>query len=105
MTVALRGDSFCGKMSVCNNLRQYGISYSLTALHTDSPDSDNFRKDLDWFAAVCRIVKGLTNLRIGSIGARPAAFNTVRYSEKTLDPRESAWRRSIFRKCWVVSSA
>jgi L-fucose isomerase-like protein len=85
MTVAFRRDSFCGKMSVCNNLRQYGIPFSLTGLHTVSPDTDEFHKDLEWFAAVCRVVKGLTNLRIGSIGARPAAFNTVRYSEKILE--------------------
>jgi L-fucose isomerase-like protein len=85
MTIAFRRDSFCGKMSVCNNLRQYGIAYSLTALHTVSPDSDEFRKDLEWFAAVCRVINGLKNLRIGSIGARPAAFNTVRYSEKVLE--------------------
>ncbi|MFN2242368.1 MAG: fucose isomerase, partial [Anaerolineae bacterium] len=30
MTVADRRDSFCGKMSACNNLRQYGIAYTLT---------------------------------------------------------------------------
>ena len=30
MTIADRRDSFCGKMSVCNNLKQYGIKYSLT---------------------------------------------------------------------------
>ena len=35
-----------------------------------------------WFAAVCRVVTGFRNLRVGAIGARPAAFNTVRYSEK-----------------------
>ncbi len=85
MTIASRRDSFCGKMSACNNLRQYGIPYSLTSLHTVSPDSAEFRKDLAWFAAVCRIVNGLRNLRVGSIGARPAAFNTVRYSEKLLE--------------------
>ena len=45
-----------------------------------------FAQDLDWFAAVCRVVKGLRELRIGAIGARPAAFNTVRYSEKLLEP-------------------
>src|SRR6202789_1756941 len=28
MTIASRRDSFCGKMSACNNLRQYGIPYS-----------------------------------------------------------------------------
>jgi len=85
MTIAFRRDSFCGKMSACNNLRQYGIPYSLTASHTVAPDSPEFRKDIEWFAGVCRIVNGLRNLRIGSIGARPAAFNTVRYSEKLLE--------------------
>lgn len=85
MTVAFRRDSFCGKMSACNNLRQYGIPYSLTASHTVQPDSQEFSRDLQWFGGVCRVAKGLRNLRIGSIGARPAAFNTVRYSEKLLE--------------------
>src|ERR1700675_4680879 len=85
MTIAHRRDSFCGKMSACNNLKQYGIPYSLTALHTVSPDSESFQKDLQWFAGVCRVTNGLRNLRIGAIGARPAAFNTVRYSEKILE--------------------
>jgi L-fucose isomerase-like protein len=85
MTIAHRRDSFCGKMSACNNLKQYGIPYSLTLLHTVSPDSEEFKKDLAWFAGVCRVVNGLRNLRIGAIGARPTAFNTVRYSEKLLE--------------------
>jgi L-fucose isomerase-like protein len=85
MTIADRRDSFCGKMSACNNLKQYGIPYSLTTLHTEAPDSAEFEKDLAWFAAVCRVVKGLRRLRIGALGARPAAFNTVRYSEKILE--------------------
>ena len=85
MGIAHRRDSFCGKMSACNNLKQYGIPYSLTSLHTEVPDSPEFAKDLEWFAGVCRVVKGLRNLRVGAIGARPAAFNTVRYSEKLLE--------------------
>src|SRR5512138_2065516 len=85
MTIASRRDSFCGKMSACNNLRQYGIPYSITTLHTESPDSDVFRADLAWFTGVCRVVKGLRRLRVGAIGARPAAFNTVRFSEKLLE--------------------
>jgi L-fucose isomerase-like protein len=85
MTIAHRRDSFCGKMSACNNLSQYRIPYSLTSLHTVQPQSDAFRHDLEWFMAVCRVVKGLKRLRIGAIGARPAAFNTVRYSEKILE--------------------
>jgi len=85
MTITHRRDSFCGKMSACNNLTQYGIPYSLTTLHTEAPDSAEFVQDLEWFAAVCRVVKGLRNLRIGALGARPTAFNTVRYSEKLLE--------------------
>ena len=85
MGIASRRDSFCGKMSACNNLRQYGIPYSLTTLHTESPDSAEFVKDVEWFSGVCRVVKGFRKLRVGAIGARPAAFNTVRYSEKILE--------------------
>ncbi|MGH9722267.1 MAG: L-fucose/L-arabinose isomerase family protein [Bryobacteraceae bacterium] len=85
MTIAERRDSFCGKMSACNNLQQYRIPYSLTSLHTESPDSAEFESDLAWFASVCRVANGLRKLRIGAVGARPAAFNTVRYSEKILE--------------------
>lgn len=80
-----RGDAFCGKISVCNNLYQYRIPFSLTSLHTVDPEEDSFKNDLRWFAGVCRIIKGLKNLKVGAIGARPNAFNTVRYSEKILE--------------------
>jgi len=85
MTVADRRDSFCGKMSVCNNLRQYGIPYSLTTLHTVAPDSESFRGDLRQFVSTCKVVRGLRGVRMGMLGARPAAFITVRYSEKLLE--------------------
>ncbi len=85
MTIADRRDSFCGKMSVCNNLRQYGFQYTLTTLHTVDPESESFRADLRNFVATCRVVRGLRNIRIGCLGARPAAFNTVRFSEKLLE--------------------
>jgi L-fucose isomerase-like protein len=84
MTIADRRDSFCGKISVCSNLRQAGIPYTLTKSHTVKAASAEFKADLDDFASVCRIVKGLKKVRFGAIGARPAAFNTVRYSEKIL---------------------
>ncbi len=85
MSLASRRDSFCGKISVCNNLRQYGIPFSLTSRHTMDPGSEAFAEDLRRFAATCRVVRSLKNLRLGQIGARPAAFNTVRYSEKLLE--------------------
>jgi L-fucose isomerase-like protein len=82
--VERRRDAFCGKVSVCNNLRQYGYEFSLTSLHTSHPKSESFKKDLQKYMGVCRVVKGLRTARLGAIGARPGAFNTVRYSEKIL---------------------
>jgi L-fucose isomerase-like protein len=85
LNVARRRDAFCGKISVCNNLRQYGIAYSLTEAHTVYVSSDQFRAELLKFLGVCRVVRGLRRARIGAIGARPNAFNTTRYSEKLLE--------------------
>jgi L-fucose isomerase-like protein len=84
MNVVNRRDSWCGKISVCNNLYQYGIKYTLTRQHVIHPSDPEFQRDLMDFVAVCRVVKGLRNVRIGAVGARPGAFNTVRYSEKIL---------------------
>lgn len=84
LSVERRRDAFCGKISVCNNLRQYGIPFSLTEDHTVHPLAPEFRRELADFAAQCRIVQGLRNARIGAVGARPNAFNTTRYSEKLL---------------------
>jgi L-fucose isomerase-like protein len=84
MDVVNRRDSWCGKISVCNNLYQYGIKYTLTEKHVVHPTYESFINDLKQFIAVCRVVKGLRSVRIGAVGARPGAFNTVRYSEKIL---------------------
>jgi len=84
LEVATRRDAFCGKISVCNNLRQYGIPFSLTGAHTVPVCSPEFRADLENFLAVCRVTAGLRRARIGAVGARPNAFNTTRYSEKLL---------------------
>ncbi|MEO7597566.1 MAG: L-fucose/L-arabinose isomerase family protein [Opitutus sp.] len=85
LDVIRRRDSFCGKISVCNNLRQAGIAYTLTTQHVVHPLAPSFRLDLDRFVRVCRVVRGLRKIRIGAVGARPGAFNTVRYSEKILE--------------------
>ena len=82
--VERRRDAYCGKVSVCNNLRQYGYRFSLTEQHTIHPSDPSFREDLLRFAAVCRVVKGLRSARLGAVGARPASFRTMRYSEKLL---------------------
>lgn len=85
MGLATRRDSFCGKISLCNNLRQFDIPFTLTTQHTCALSSDIFKQDLLSFVSVCRVVKALRGCRVGAIGARPAGFNTVRYSEKLLE--------------------
>ena len=80
-----RRDAFCGKISVCNNLRQYGIKYSLTRDHVVAIQSERFKEDLAEFLSACRVVRGLRRVRMGAVGARPNAFNTTRYSEKLLE--------------------
>jgi L-fucose isomerase-like protein len=84
LDVAHRRDAFCGKLSVCNNLYQYGIPFTDTTFHTCAIRSDAFGRDLDFFARVCRVVQGVSTARLGAIGARPAAFQTMRVSEKLL---------------------
>ena len=84
LDMANRRDAFCGKISLCNNLYQRGIRFTTTTLHTRKIDSPEFTADLQRFAAVCRVVNGLRGSRIAMLGARPVAFNTVRYSEKIL---------------------
>ncbi len=84
-TVERRRDAFCGKVSVCNNLRQYGIPFTLTTTHTVHPRQEEFKEDLKRFLGICRVVNGIRGARIGAVGARPNAFNTTRYSEKLLE--------------------
>ena len=84
LDVARRGDAFCGKISLTNNLYQYGIPFSVTEQHTVLPSDPRFGADLAKFLGVCRVVRGLKRARIGAVGARPAIFNTVRFSEKLL---------------------
>jgi len=83
-SITERRDSFCGKLSVCNNLYQYGIPFTNTTLHTCDVQSPEFTKDLERFERICRVVGGLRGARIGAIGARTAPFQTVRASEKLL---------------------
>jgi L-fucose isomerase-like protein len=85
MLMSNRGDSFCGKISVADNLSQAGIPFSLTKSHTVKAQSAEFKAELEDFAAVCRVVGGLKGARFGAIGTRTNPFNSVRYSEKILE--------------------
>ncbi len=81
MDFARRRDAVCGKIAMCNVLRQAGIKYSLTKKFAVNPLSEDFYEDLRVFAGTCRVVKGMSAFSIGAIGARTTAFKTVRVDE------------------------
>lgn len=84
LDLAHRRDAFCGKLSVCTNLKQNGINFTNTKTHTLPLDSEAFDAEIDRFSRICAVVGGMKGARIGAIGARPDAFRTTRYSEKLL---------------------
>jgi L-fucose isomerase-like protein len=84
VSVHERRDAFCGKISVTNNFWQYGIPFTETTSHTSDVSGAEFGADLERFGRLCRTVRGLRGARIGAIGARTGAFQTMRYSEKLL---------------------
>ena len=97
MDFAHRRDAFCGKFSVTDVFYQYKIPFTVFKPHVVHPLSDAFRKNLDDFAAVCRIVKGMRRFNLGCIGARTTAFKTVRFDELTLQ------RHGINVECFDLS--
>jgi len=84
MDFSLRRDAFCGKFSIMDVFCQYNLPFTVFEPHTVHPLSDIFAKQINDFAAVCRIVKGMKRFSVGAIGARTTAFKTVRYDELTL---------------------
>ena len=81
MCVRERRDAVCGKLAICNALRQAGVRSTLTADFAVHPKSKAFAADIRRFAALCRIVKGLKSFNVGVIGARTTPFKCVRIDE------------------------
>lgn len=79
-----RRDAYCGKFSVTDVFYQYKLPFTVMKPHVVHPLSAAFRKNLDDFAAVCRVVNGMRRFNLGCIGARTTAFKTVRFDEVTL---------------------
>jgi L-fucose isomerase-like protein len=84
MAPALRRDAFCGKISVMDVFRQNGVKFTALKPHVVSPGSARFKENVEHFAAVCRIVRGVRGMVVGAIGARTTPFKTVRIDEVTL---------------------
>ncbi len=80
----LRRDSFCGKISIMDVFRQYGVKYTAMKPHTVRPGTERFKQNVDQFDRVCQVVKGVKGMVVGAIGARTTPFKTVRIDEVSL---------------------
>lgn len=84
MGPATRRDSFCGKISIMDVFRQYGVKFSAFKPHTVQPGTARFNANIDQFDRVCQVVKGVRGMVVGAIGARTTPFKTVRIDELAL---------------------
>lgn len=84
MDFSHRRDAYCGKFSVTDVFTQYQVPFTIRKPHVVHPLSQAFMQNLNDFAAICRVVKGMKRFNVGCIGARTTAFKTVRFDEITL---------------------
>lgn len=84
MAPDMRRDSFCGKLSVMDVFKQYGLPFTALKPHTVHPRSPRFASNIDYFDRLCRVVTGMRTMVVGAIGARTTAFKTVRIDELAL---------------------
>lgn len=79
-----RRDAFCGKFSIMDVFCQYGIPFTALKPHVVAPQHAEFARQIDHFARLCRVVRGMRSLTVGALGARTTAFKTVRVDELAL---------------------
>lgn len=79
-----RRDAFCGKLSIMDVFCQNGVKFTALTPHVADPAGAEFAANLDYFARLCRVVRGMKRLTVGAIGARTTAFKTVRIDEMAL---------------------
>jgi L-fucose isomerase-like protein len=84
MAPEVRRDAFCGKFSIMDVFCQYGVPFTSLVPHVAAPSGDAFRRNVEHFDRVCRVVNGVRGMTVGAIGARTTAFKTVRIDEVAL---------------------
>jgi L-fucose isomerase-like protein len=84
MNSAQRRDAFCGKFSIMDVFCQNNVLFTALKPHVVAPTMPAFAENIDYFASLCRVVRGMKSLTLGAIGARTTAFKTVRIDELTL---------------------
>lgn len=72
-------DSYCGNLSMASGLYRRKIPFQFAGLFF--PDEPELQQSVQDFARAVAVVKGLRGARIGQVGLRPQAFETVAYDE------------------------
>ena len=72
-------DSYCGNLSMASGLYRRKIPFYYAGLFF--PDEPELRSAVEEFVRAVAVVKHLKGARIGQVGVRPAAFETVGYDE------------------------
>lgn len=72
-------DSYCGNLSMASGLYRRKIPFQYAGLFF--PDEAAFLQEVEIFVRAVAVVKGLKGARIGQVGTRPGAFETVAYDE------------------------
>jgi L-fucose isomerase-like protein len=75
-------DSYCGNLSMASALYRRKIIFHYAGIFF--PDEPGFQEEVRMFVAAVAVVKGLRHARIGQVGVRPAAFETVGYDEAAM---------------------
>jgi L-fucose isomerase-like protein len=75
-------DSYCGNLSMASALYRRKIPFHYAGIFF--PDEPEFAAAVEDFARAVSVVKGLKNARLGQVGVRPNAFETVGYDEVAL---------------------
>jgi L-fucose isomerase-like protein len=109
MGPALRRDSFCGKLSIMDVFRQYGVKFTALKPHTVRPGTERFRQNVDEFDRVCQVYNGIKGMVVGAIGARTTPFKTVRIDEVALQRKgvtiETFDMSDVFQRMRAVKTA
>ncbi len=87
MDPSRRRDAFCGKLSIMDVLCQNDVAFTALKPHVVHPAQAKFAENIDHFARLCRVVRGMKSLTVGALGARTTAFKTVRIDELALQER------------------
>jgi L-fucose isomerase-like protein len=72
-------DSYCGNLSMASALYRRKLPFHYAGIFF--PEEAEFLAEVDTFVRAVAVVKGLKGARIGQVGVRPNAFETVGYNE------------------------